>query len=239
MPGHRLGIVPPRTPPDTRPRPAADVLVVFARCPEPGRVKTRLAGAVGAVPAASLYAAFVTDLRARFAAAPFAVRWAVAPPDDGFAARFAIPRDETFVQDGDDLGTRMHAAFAHVGAQGFARCVLIGSDMPQLALATVEHAFAVLEDADLVLGPARDGGYYLIAARRPLEVFGGIAWGTGSVLAATRARAAELGLKVALLDEGFDVDEAADLQRLEALLAGDTARAAMPATTAALRALRR
>lgn len=223
--------------PEIAGRAARDVLVVFARCPEPGRVKTRLARVVGDEPAAALYAAFVTDLRARFAASRFAVRWAVAPPDTGFAARFAIPAGETFVQHGDELGARMHAAFARLRDEGFARCVLIGSDMPQLALATVERAFAALDAADLVLGPACDGGYYLIAARRPLDVFTGIRWGTGTVLAATRARAAEPHLTVALLDEDFDVDEIADLERLEALLQSAHARAAMPATTAALRAL--
>lgn len=220
-------------------RRARDVLVVFARCPEPGRVKTRLARTVGDEAAAALYAAFVTDLQARFAAAPLAVRWAVAPPAAGFAARFAIPDGQTFAQQGGDLGARMHAAFAHVRDAGFARCVLVGSDTPQLALATVERAFTALDDADLVVGPARDGGYYLIAARRPLDVFDGIAWGTGDVLAATRARAAELHLTVALLDEDFDVDDADDLACLEQLLQAEGARAAMPATTAALRALRR
>lgn len=220
-------------------RATRDVLVVFARCPEPGRVKTRLARDVGDEAAAALYAAFVADLRARFAAAPFAVRWAVAPPDAGFAARFAMPDGETFPQQGDDLGARMHTAFARVRGEGFARCVLIGSDMPQLALATVERAFASLDGADLVLGPACDGGYFLIAARAPLDVFGDIAWGTDGVLSATRARAADLGLTVALLDEDFDVDDAVDLQRLEALLADESASAAMVATTAALRTLRR
>lgn len=220
-------------------RRARDVLVVFARCPEPGRVKTRLARTVGDEAAAALYAAFLSDLRARFAAAPLAVHWAVAPPDAGFAGRFAIPAGETFAQEGDDLGTRMHAAFVHARDAGFARCVLIGSDLPQLALATVERAFAALDHADLVLGPASDGGYYLIAARRPLDVFAGVAWGTETVLAATRARAAELHLTVELLDEDFDVDDADDLARLEDLLRDERARAAMPATTAALRALRR
>jgi rSAM/selenodomain-associated transferase 1 len=218
---------------------ADDVLVVFARCPEPGRVKTRLARVLGDVSAAALYAAFVTDLRARFATARFAVRWAVAPPDPGFAARFAIPAAETFVQRGDDLGARMHSAFARVCDEGFARCVLVGSDVPQLALTTVERAFAALDTADLVLGPACDGGYYLIAARRPLDVFTGIAWGTDTVLAATRQRAAKLRLTVELLDEDFDVDEVADLERLEALLESADASAAMAATTAALRTLRR
>lgn len=231
--------MPPTSDAGTSPDRRDDVLVVFARCPEPGRVKTRLARAVGDEAAAALYAAFVADLRDRFSAVPFAVRWAVAPPDTGFAARFDLADDATFAQQGDDLGARMHAAFARVRDGGFARCVLIGSDMPQLALATVERAFAALDETDLVLGPARDGGYWLIAARRPLEVFDGIAWGTRDVLAATRARAAERRLTVTLLDEDFDVDEADDLARLEELLRDGRARATMVATTAALRTLRR
>lgn len=211
--------------------------MVFARCPEPGRVKTRLARTLGDAAAAALYAAFVEDQRTRFAASPFLVRWAVAPPDTGFAARFAIPAEATFVQQGDDLGARMHAAFARVCDDGAARCVLIGSDMPQLAVVTVERAFAALDGADLVLGPARDGGYYLIGARRPLDVFTGITWGSDTVLAATSRRAADLHLTTALLDEDFDVDDADDLTRLEKLLQDERTRAAMPATTAALRNL--
>lgn len=215
------------------------MLVVFARCPEPGRVKTRLARTLGDATAAALYTAFLEDLRTRFAAPPFRVRWAVAPPDTGFAARFAIPDHATFAQHGDDLGARMYAAFVRVRDDGAARCVLIGSDMPQLALGTVERAFAALDGADLVLGPARDGGYYLIGARRPLDLFTDIEWGSGTVLAATSRRAADLRLTTALLDQDFDVDDAADLARLQELLQDERARAAMPATTAALRNLRR
>jgi len=218
---------------------AGDVLVVFARYPEPGQVKTRLARSLGEEAAASLYAAFVADLRQRFAAAPFAVRWAVAPPDAGFAARFGIAREHVFVQQGSDLGARMRQAIARLLDEGFARCAIIGSDMPQLAPGTVTDAFARLQQADLVLGPADDGGYYLIAARAALDVFDGIAWGTPSVLAATRGRAAELGLRLGLLAPGFDIDEGADLARLEAMLTHDAARATMPFTAAALNSLRR
>ena len=221
------------------PAAAGDVLVVFARYPEPGRVKTRLARAIGAAAASTLYAGFVADLRQRFAAAPFAVRWAVAPPDPGFAARFALPAQDVILQAGADLGARMRNAIAALLAQGFARCAIVGSDMPQLALDTVADAFARLEDADLVLGPAADGGYYLIAARAPLDVFDGIAWGTATVLAATRARAAALGLVTALLAPGFDVDVAEDLVRLRELLTAPRADAAMPATAAALAAIAR
>src|SRR3954468_14246422 len=123
---------------------AGDVLVVFARHPAPGKVKTRLARAIGDGAASALYAAFLDDLRRRFAATRFAVRWAVAPPDPGFAARFAVPEAHVFVQDGQDLGARMRNAIAAMLHQGFARCAIVGSDMPQLAIDTVADAFARL-----------------------------------------------------------------------------------------------
>ncbi|MEW6270594.1 MAG: TIGR04282 family arsenosugar biosynthesis glycosyltransferase, partial [Thermodesulfobacteriota bacterium] len=195
---------------------AADVLVVFARSPDAGRVKTRLARSIGDRTAAALYAAFVADLRDRFAAAPFAVRWAVAPPEGGFAERFGLDPRTVFVQQGDDLGARMRDAFARMLGAGFARCAIVGSDMPQLRVDTVRNAFAHLAQADLVLGPADDGGYYLIAARGVPDVFDGVAWGTGSVLAATLARAQAGGLATALLERGFDVDVEPDLERLRA-----------------------
>lgn len=214
------------------------VLVAFARRPDPGRVKTRLARTIGDEPAARLYAAFVEDLRHRFADAPFAVRWAVAPPEQGFAARFAVEPRDAFAQRGEDLGARMSDAIRTMLEFGFARCAIVGTDMPQLTVATVADAFARLDDADLVLGPAEDGGYYLIAARAPLAVFDGIAWGGPDVLAATLTRASALGLSVSLLEEGFDIDEAADLVRLESLLSTPEARDEMPSTATILRALR-
>src|SRR5262249_9880830 len=94
--------------------------------------------------------------------------------------------------------------------------VVIGADAPHLPAARLdEAAHALREGADLVLGPADDGGYYLIGLARPVpELFSGISWGSADVLAATRARAASLGLRTRLLPGGFDVDEPADLVRL-------------------------
>jgi rSAM/selenodomain-associated transferase 1 len=173
----------------------------------------------------------VRDLVRRFGAPRFAVRWAVAPPDEGFATRFGLPAIACFPQSGADLGARMQAAFraALDRAPATGRCVLIGSDMPQLRIELVEEAFARLADVDLVLGPAEDGGYYLIAMREPHDVFRNVAWSSPTVLDDTLAQARELGLAVALLEPGFDVDEPSDLDRLQRLLAGPGA-AACPET---------
>jgi rSAM/selenodomain-associated transferase 1 len=212
----------------------ARLLVVFARRPEPGRVKTRLARAIGEQGAASLYAAFVADLARRFAVAPWRVRWQIAPPMAGFAARFGLDAAACREQRGDDLGARMKSAFSDALEEGFARVVLIGSDAPQIAQATIAAAFAALDDADLVLGPALDGGYYLVAMRAGHDVFAGIRWSTATVLADTLARAGALGLRTAALDPIFDVDEPADLDRLREILDRPDVAAELPATAAEL-----
>ncbi len=211
------------------------LLTIFARYPDPGHVKTRLARAIGPVAAAALYAAFLADLGRRLTVGPWRTLWAIAPPDPGFAHRFGIVPQACSLQSGADLGERMHAAFAGAATRGFARCALVGSDMPQLSPRAVREAFVRLSTADLVLGPADDGGYYLIAARGVHDVFTGVAWSSPHVLEQTLGRARELGLRTSLLDPGFDVDTLGDLERLRALIADDTWAAALPATAAALR----
>jgi len=115
---------------------------------------------------------------------------------------------------------------------------VIGADTPHLSPERVDEAFEALAAADCVLGPARDGGYYLIGLTAPRPgLFQGIAWGTAGVLGATLAAAADLGLRVACLREERDIDERADLEWLaERLLA---APGGCPHTAEVLRDLRR
>jgi uncharacterized protein len=213
------------------------VLAVFARCPMPGRVKTRLAAAIGAEGAARLYAAFLADLARALPDPRWALRWWVAPPADGFAAQLGVDPGACREQRGRDLGERMRCAFASARAEGFARCVLVGSDTPQLHAGVVAEAFGGLDEADVVLGPAEDGGYYLIGLREPHDVFRGVAWSTPTVLDRTLARVRSLALRLKLLATRFDVDEAADLDRLRTLLASPDGATAMPATAAVLATL--
>jgi uncharacterized protein len=211
-------------------------LVVFARDPAAGSVKTRLAAAIGAADATALYAAFVADLVQRFAVAPYRVVWAVAPPDLGFGARFGLPPEACMAQAGVDLGARMRAAFAAYTQPEGARCVLIGSDAPQLERSLVERAFDELDEADLVLAPADDGGYTLIGMREPHDVFRGVAWSTATVLEQTLSRARSQRLRVHLLEPTFDVDTQSDLERLAGLAARGELRQS-PHTEAELRRL--
>lgn len=194
-------------------------LVVMAKYPAAGEVKTRLAVRLGAEGAAALYRAFVLDLAARLRALPYDTAWAFLPPDAPFAD--LVPDFRCYPQRGGDLGERMAAAVAAEAERAAGPIMVIGADAPHLPAAALhEAATALAGGAGVVLGPAADGGYYLIGMREPVPVlFGGMAWGTSTVLAETRARADRLGLPTHLLPLGFDVDEVADLDRLRALLA--------------------
>jgi len=201
------------------------VLVVFAKQPAPGRVKTRLCPPFTPAQAADLYACMLDDvlastLRASAALGLDAVL-ALAPPEA--AAAFPAPAGvRCEPQRGADLGARMEHAFARELAAGRGPVLLRGSDSPTLRLATLAAAREALERSDLVLCPDRDGGYNLVGLRRPAPGLFAHPMSTASVLADTLARAAAAGLEPALLPAGFDIDTAADLRLLaEARQRGD------------------
>ena len=207
----------------------------MAKYPVAGRVKTRLAAELGAETACALQRAFVLDLAERLHELPYAVTWAFWPPSAPFAALIGPGRCRP--QSGKDLGERMAAAVDAELADGATAVVVLGADVPHVDLACVRRAvLALAADADVVLGPALDGGYYLIGLRAPAPgLFSGIAWGTDGVLHATLARAAGLGLRVELVAETFDVDQVADLARLRAAM--DEPGVNLPRTKAVLDAL--
>jgi len=158
------------------------------------------------VAAAELYRAFLIDVRRRFAQDhPWTLHWAFEPADSPFAEEIAAD-SPAFAQTGGDLGARMAAAIARAIDGGFRRVVLIGSDVPHLGVERVVEAFEMLGGgARLVLGPAEDGGYYLVGARELVPpVFGGISWGGPRVLAETLRAAGLAKLPVKVVDSsGF------------------------------------
>lgn len=197
-------------------------IAVFARPPVAGKVKTRLSPALTPALAVALYSGLLADTldTVRACAADERTLWwseapEGAPAPEGFDVR---------VQPGDDLGVRLAAAFDAMLAGPGDRAVVIGSDLPALSAARLDEAFAALSDHDLVLGPAVDGGYWLVGlSRRARAVFEGIAWGTGEVFAQTVRAATRAGLRVRTLATLADVDTPADLVRLASGVACGTA----------------
>lgn len=192
-------------------------LLVFAKAPVPGRVKTRLTEVLTPEEAARLYRAFVRAALAQYVGLGAAVRLYVAPPAEAFP-RALMPGGVTLhAQAGDGLGARMQAAFAESFAAGYGRCVVIGTDHPTLPSAYVREAFEALEGPApaVSLGPSNDGGYYLLGTNVPLAgLFEGMAYSHGRVFAETKARAERLAERLTVLPPWYDVDTPDDLRRL-------------------------
>ncbi|MCC6406689.1 MAG: TIGR04282 family arsenosugar biosynthesis glycosyltransferase [Planctomycetes bacterium] len=204
---------------------SSSALIVIAKAPLRGFAKTRLVGERGldADAVARLADAFVRDTLRACARVSGVRRVVCFAPREAEAYFRELAPDALLVPQGEgDLGARLSGAFDAVFASGATRAVLIGMDTPHVEPKLLERAFRELEHADCVLGPASDGGYYLIALReRRPEVFRRIEWSTPRALAQTLERAREAGLATVLIDEVFDVDGGADLARLEALLGAD------------------
>jgi rSAM/selenodomain-associated transferase 1 len=236
--------------------PRTESLILFARPPIPGRVKTRLVPALGADGAASLYRAFLAD------AAEMAAAIRKARPSAGLTAEWAMPDDSHAphplpswlpgpflhrAQSGHDLGARMAAALGRRIAHG-GPAVLVGTDIPGLPTEIVLEAFDALARLEenspgsrparcAVLGPARDGGYYLIGLNR-LEagIFSGLEWGSERVFEMQSRILAEKGYRIHTLSEWRDVDTPGDLNALRARLAESPPDTAL-STRAALESL--
>lgn len=208
-------------------------LCLFLRRPELGRVKTRLARTLGDVAALAAYQRLVEHQLIRLNPPPNVERlllWTgrTAAPGaqlEDWAARW---RAQLVVQQGEDLGARMHAALAMPATATEAVATLVvGVDCVALTLKILEQAWAALKanPATWVFAPAEDGGYGLVGTVADATSVGrkqeatplhGIPWGTAQVMAETQRRCAELKLNYQLLDEVWDVDEPADWQRFEA-----------------------
>jgi len=192
------------------------ILGIMAKWPRPGEVKTRLAAVTSPQWAADLAYACLQDTLERLAVveARRVVVFAPRSAQDDFA-RLAADRFELWPQADGDLGQRMQAWFATCLSNGAQRSVLLGADSPSLPLDFVRSAFTRLLQHDVVLGPATDGGYYLIGcAGRVPPIFEGIVWSTSSVLAETVAKIQHAGLSLALLPPWYDVDTLDDCQML-------------------------
>jgi rSAM/selenodomain-associated transferase 1 len=208
---------------------AARVVAVLTRAPSSGG-KSRLFEALGCTPDPGLLSALLLDTLDG-ATAPGVSRVVSVTPASGCdeVASLVPATVDVMPQPDGSLGDRMRGTLAALFARGARAVALVGSDLPELTPVVIEAAFSRLErDQDsLVLGPAADGGYYLIAATRVPDVFDGITWGSRGVLAQTKDAAAASGIPVFLLDMLADVDTPDDLRRVGGTLAASRTAAWM------------
>jgi hypothetical protein len=193
-------------------------VVIMAKQPQPGAVKTRLCPPLSPHAAAALYEAFLRDKIAQVGtlkAAHAVIAYTPETAHDFFAT--LAPQFLLLPQHGNDLGARLANIFAHLFAAGYTGVLAIDSDTPTLPTEYLQQAVerVALPQTDVVLGPSDDGGYYLIGLRtlHP-ELFEDIPWSTAAVLPETRRRAAAKRLTVTDLPVWFDIDTSADLERL-------------------------
>jgi rSAM/selenodomain-associated transferase 1 len=196
-------------------------LIVFARYPERGAVKTRLAREIGDDRALAAYRAMLADLWRSIGLSDdrveIEVAWTGGETATGDDLRAAFPVHELSMQTGTDLGERLILAFAErMFFHRVSAIIIIGTDDPLIPRELIDAAFRLLESCEWVLGPAADGGYYLVGARAEAfnsRVFRGIDWGASSVCSETLHRIRELKATVAVLPMRSDIDQAEDLWR--------------------------
>lgn len=196
------------------------VIVIFIRNPEPGRVKTRLAQAIGNEKACDLYQAMVSDILQNTRKAGFPVFLFHDGNDEPLLPLPWIRESQRVVrQEGSDLGQRMSAAFELLFCEGFERVVLTGSDVPGIDADLIRTAVNALAANDVVVAPSFDGGYSLIGISKSgfrKELFRAIEWSSPTVLESTMERCRECGISSHLLEYRMDIDTMDDLMNYAA-----------------------
>ncbi|MDD5669518.1 MAG: TIGR04282 family arsenosugar biosynthesis glycosyltransferase [Candidatus Omnitrophica bacterium] len=194
-----------------------DCLIVFAKEPQGGEVKTRLQSDLSQDTCVKLYKAFLKDTF-KLVRAIQCFDMVLAYESSVSEPRYlkTIARDFIFYkQKGRDLGEKMYDAFKYAKGLNYEKVIIIGSDSPNLPAMYIKDAFKQLDENDIVLGPSYDGGYYLIGLKEPcLEIFKRVQWSSKTTLEDTVKNARRLEKKAAFLNTWYDVDDLSGLSRL-------------------------
>lgn len=194
------------------------LILFFVKYPEPGYIKTRLASCIGADAAAELYRAFILDILSTLKIAGFPFRICFYPEEKRALLLDWLGEEHHYVpQRGESLGERMKCGFIDAFADGNERVIIVGSDSPDLPPSILREAFDGLSIHDVVIGPSRDGGYYLIGFKKDTflpSIFDNIPWSTPSVFSATIAILHNSALDVYMLPEWNDIDTVDDIKQL-------------------------
>lgn len=194
-----------------------DILIVVAKRPAPGQTKTRLCPPLNSQQAAKLFECFLFDtleLMRGVSGVDLSIAYLPAEQEPYFAE--IAPDFDRVLQIGTDLGSRLDNTLSHYLNHGYERAVIMNSDSPTLPVSNMMAAFDRLSgEADVVLGPSLDGGYYLIGLKHPApRLLREVQMSTANVTEDTLEIARDEGLTVSLLQEWYDVDDRASLQRL-------------------------
>ncbi len=185
--------------------------MIFIKNPVPGKVKTRLGKDIGYEEAAAYYEKLL-EITRQAAINTSSDKWLwygdyINKSDSWSAATFTKK-----LQTAGDLGIRMQSAFEKAFEQGYEKVVIIGSDCPEMSSGVLEKAFEKLTEADVVIGPANDGGYYLMGMKKALPLFENVDWSTRQVLDQTIAHLKKQNLNYILLEKLTDLDTIEDLK---------------------------
>lgn len=197
--------------------PSKRSIVIFAKYPEPGKVKTRLGNSLGHDHSFMIYEAMLLDMIDKLALQNlYSCCFYIFPPEatNAFSAKYCLDNDRVFPQEGFDLGERMFNSFVHQISLGSDQVICIGSDIPAISLVDLDSAFSILSTHDAVLGPAEDGGYYLIGINKKAisnSFFSDISWSTSSVFSETISKMENIGLSYNSIHPLRDLDDLSDL----------------------------
>ncbi len=205
------------------PRNNDGTLVIMAKAPRAGMVKTRLTQSLPVEAVTELYRCLLNDTLALAHSLPSVKVAIMCPaPDVEQLAQLAVPGTQVVAQQGNGLAAGLTSVFARFAAHGEEPVIAFNSDSPHLPVSVLANAFAILAEHDVVVGPTHDGGYYLVGAKLPhQELFYGDGMGTNSALDSLLAQAGKLRLSVGFAAPFYDIDVEGDLVRLaeELLLA--------------------
>jgi len=191
-----------------------DVCIIFIKFPEAGRVKTRLGSTIGMEKAAEIYKKLAKNAVDSIKSTEYDLLVAIDPPEKSHAFREWLGDFEFIGQGNGDLGKKMQNAFEYAFKRGYTRCIVAGSDVPELNRVTVSLGFGALADRDAVFGQSVDGGYYLVGmseSSKEFSIFSNMIWSTDTVLSESLKRLDEKGKTTFLLQELCDIDTEADL----------------------------
>ncbi len=196
---------------------SSSALILFAKDPVEGQVKTRLSSLLDAKTTLNLYHHFLSDSIEKISSVSGVEHFIgiASPPTSDYFNKVSRDRSiRLFVQEGQNLGERMRQAIQDRFAEGFERVVIIGSDSPTLPTVYIEQALR--SEKEVVIGPSTDGGYYLVGMKgKVTDIFAGVPWGTGDVLSETLKVLQAKGAQAELLPVWYDVDLPEDLRFLK------------------------